>query len=231
MARADELIPPHYFVHYEFHSLSNRRRIGNLGSCEAPHWKFLSNTKDRRLGQKRYNLAVELKCEEVLVALRQIMRATDLHSKQLKKVTGLTTPQLVVLLALQDSEDISVGALADQVSLSQATVTAILDRLERQQLVYRRRSEGDRRRVNVFLTELGRSRLKDAPAALQDAFVRAFTALEDWEQNLITSALQRVAVMMKAEAIDASPLLEVQPIAETTNTSPPIASSADSTAS
>ena len=142
------------------------------------------------------------------------MRATDLHSKQLKKVTGLTTPQLVVLLALQDDDSVTVGALAERVSLSQATVTAILDRLERQQLVIRRRSEGDRRRVNVGLTERGHSRLEDAPDALQDAFIQAFTTLETWEQNLITSALQRVAVMMKAEEIDASPLLEVQAMSE-----------------
>ena len=157
---------------------------------------------------------MERKCEEVLVALRQIMRATDLHSKQLKKLAGLTTPQLVVLLSLQDGDDVSVGALADRISLSQATVTAILDRLERRELVYRRRNEDDRRKVHVYLTEAGRERLRDAPAALQDAFVQAFTALEKWEQNLITSALQRVAVMMKAETIEAAPLLEVQSIAE-----------------
>ena len=165
------------------------------------------------------------KYEEVLVALRQIMRATDLHSKQLKKLTGLTTPQLVVLLSLQDRGDVSVGVLADRISLSQATVTSILDRLERQELVSRRRNEQDRRKVHIDLTEAGRERLRDAPTALQDAFVQAFTALEKWEQNLITSALQRVAVMMNAETIDASPLLDIQSIAEASVGAPTLISS------
>lgn len=158
------------------------------------------------------------------------MRATDLHSKRLKKITGLTTPQLVVLLALQKDDGVTVGRLAGRVSLSQSTVTAILDRLERQHLIQRLRSEGDRRRVNVWLTNTGRSRLEEAPAALQDDFVGAFSALDSWEQNLITSALQRVAVMMNAEAIDASPLLEVQAISEATVTpSPPVAADSSGT--
>lgn len=141
------------------------------------------------------------------------MRATDLHSKNLKKRTGLTTPQLVVLLALERGE-LTVGTVAERVSLSVATVTAILDRLERQVLVGRRRSEEDRRRVYAYLTPIGQDRLKNAPTALQHEFVDAFNALEDWEQNYITAAFQRVARMMNAEAIEASPLLAVQPIAE-----------------
>ena len=157
---------------------------------------------------------METQTDDVLVALRQIMRATDLHSKHLKKRTGLTTPQLVVLLALERGGEMNVSALADRVSLSLATVTAILDRLERQALVERHRSEQDRRRVFATLTTIGKSRLKNAPPALQDEFIDQFDALEDWEQNFITAALQRVAVMMNAEAIEASPLLAVQPITE-----------------
>jgi hypothetical protein len=35
--------------------------------------------------------------DHVLVALRRIIRATDLHSRKLGKKTGLTTPQLVII--------------------------------------------------------------------------------------------------------------------------------------
>ncbi len=141
------------------------------------------------------------------------MRATDLYSKNLKKRTGLTTPQLVILLALEHGE-LTVSTIAERVSLSVATVTAILDRLERQVLISRRRSDKDRRRVYAFLTEIGKDRLKNAPTALQHEFIDAFSALDDWEQNFITAAFQRVARMMNAEAIEASPLLAVQPITE-----------------
>ncbi len=42
--------------------------------------------------------------DQVLVSLRRIIRATDLHSRKLGKETGLTTPQLVVMRAIQQQE-------------------------------------------------------------------------------------------------------------------------------
>lgn len=147
--------------------------------------------------------------EEVLIALRRVIRATDLHSKHLAKTTGLTAPQILVLQAIQSRGQVTIGELAMEVSLSQATVTTILDRLEKRMLIYRERSKQDKRKVHANLTKSGKKILKTAPIPLQDQFTRQFEALEDWEQSLIISALQRVAHMMAAEDIDASPVLDV----------------------
>jgi DNA-binding MarR family transcriptional regulator len=84
--------------------------------------------------------------DEILIALRRITRAIDIHSKRLVKSSGLTAPQLVVLQSLRQRGELAPSAIARAVSLSQATVTSILDRLEAQKLVERRRSESDRRR-------------------------------------------------------------------------------------
>jgi len=147
--------------------------------------------------------------EQVLVALRRVIRATDLHSKYLVKTTGLTAPQLLVLQSIRRVEGITSGELAREVNLSQATITNILDRLENKGMVRRERSEEDKRRVNVFLTDDGLDALKDSPLPMQESFVREFRDLQDWEQTQIISALQRVATMMDAQHIDASPVLDV----------------------
>ena len=147
--------------------------------------------------------------DHVLIALRRIIRATDLHSRALGKETGLTTPQLVVIRAVRDMSAPTVSDVARAVSLSQATVTTILDRLEARGLVCRRRSEEDKRVVNALLTEKGEQVLSSAPRLLQDAFSARFQALEDWEKSMIVAAMERVAVMMNAEDIDASPLLHL----------------------
>ncbi len=147
--------------------------------------------------------------EEVLIALRRVIRATGLHSKYLARTTGLTTPQILVLQAVGNSESLIVSALASRVNLSQATVTSILDRLEKRQLVSRQRSMQDKRKVVVSLTGLGIETLKNAPMPLQEQFTRQFHQLQGWEQAMIVSALQRVAMMMDADEIDASPLLDV----------------------
>jgi hypothetical protein len=62
--------------------------------------------------------------DQGLSAPWRVIRATDLHSRQLVQSHGLTGPQALVLEALVDGR-LSAGALAGQISLSQGTVTDI----------------------------------------------------------------------------------------------------------
>jgi DNA-binding MarR family transcriptional regulator len=150
--------------------------------------------------------------EQVLIALRQIIRAVDIHSRKLVQQHGLTGPQLVVLRALARLAETPVGKLAEEVSLSHATVTGVVDRLEKQGLVQRARSDEDRRRVLVTITQAGQETLKAAPPLLQEEFVTEFLKLRDWEQSLILSSLQRVADMMQAKGLEAESVLEYEPL-------------------
>lgn len=147
--------------------------------------------------------------DEVLVALRRIIRATDLHSRQLSKVSGLTSPQLLILQLLRQHSELTVGEVAQRVSLSQVTVTTIIDRLEKRALVKRERGSSDKRKVYVYLTDAANAVLLNAPKPLQESFVQQFQDLHDWEQTMILSALERVAYMMDAQHIDASPVLDI----------------------
>lgn len=147
--------------------------------------------------------------EDVLVALRRIIRATDLYSKKLNKTTGLTAPQLLILQTLNHNDELTLGEVARKVNLSQATVTTIIDRLEKRDFVKRERGSSDKRKVYVYLTDAAHKALLEAPKPLQDSFVQQFQDLHDWEQTHILSALERVAYMMDAQHIDASPVLDV----------------------
>jgi len=147
--------------------------------------------------------------DEILIALRRITRAIDIHSKRLVKRSGLTAPQLVVLHALRKDGEMAPSAIARAVSLSQATVTSILDRLEKADLISRRRSDTDRRVVLIGLTPDGLEKAGSAPELFQAGFIREFRKLEPWEQHMLIASLQRVAELMDAEEIDASPILEI----------------------
>lgn len=149
------------------------------------------------------------KHEEILVALRQIIRAIDIHSRKLSKESGLTGPQLLLMQAIQDMGDITMRELAQSTNMSQATATTIIDRLEQKNLVRRVRSQTDKRKVHAVLTDEGVAKLKTAPRPLQESFINRFQALEAWEQNLLLSSLQRVSTMMNASDLDVAPLLQV----------------------
>lgn len=152
--------------------------------------------------------------DQVLVALRQIIRAIDLHSKRLIKEAGLTAPQLLLLKGIEELGNASMRQLADHTNMSQATATTIMDRLEAKGLVSRVRSGTDKRKVHATLTEAGHALRATAPTPLQESFIQRFQALEEWEQNLLLSSLQRISSMMNASDLDAAPVLSVQSLTD-----------------
>lgn len=143
--------------------------------------------------------------EQVLVELRRIVRALDLQSKRLEKI-GLTGSQLQVIRVLSRHDALTANQLSRAVSLSQGTVTTVLDRLEAKGLIRRERSVEDKRRLVLTLTERGRETLSHAPSLLRADFVAGFQRLENWEQTLILSCLQRLAGMMDAAPAGTPPV-------------------------
>lgn len=148
----------------------------------------------------------------LLIALRRITRAIDLHSRTLLREHQLTGPQLLVLRTVHRHGETSAGVVAREISLSQPTVTGILSRLEAKGLVHRRRSDEDRRKVLLRATPTAEAMLAMAPPLLQESFLRQFEALPAWEQMQILSSIQRVVAMMDADTIDAAPVLTTGPI-------------------
>ena len=148
--------------------------------------------------------------ELVVLALRRIIRAIDVHSRFLVTHHGLTGPQLAVLKALSRQDGVSTCELARVVHLSQETVSGILTRLERQALIRRGRSDRDRRRVMVWLTRGGIDLVAHGPPSLREGFTAEFSKLAGWEQTQILSSLQRVVAMM--EGPQARPTLAAERI-------------------
>lgn len=152
---------------------------------------------------------MESRVTSALIAIRRIVRAAEFAARDLSRSAGLTASQMVVLQLLGRSGELSAGAIAEAARISHATVTAILDKLEQRGLIARRRDPQDRRRVAVALTAEGRDALASAPNTLQTRFAARFEALAPWEQAAMIAALERVAVLLDAERIDASPILDV----------------------
>ena len=153
--------------------------------------------------------------DEIVAALRRIIRAVDLHSRKLALKIGLTWPQLATLRTAARIEGATIKQLAQAVHLGQATLTGVIQRLERAGLVERRPHLTDRRSVMIFVTDCGQQVLNDAPSLLQDRFREQLGLLKDWERTQTLASLQRIAEMMDAETIEASPLLVTGPVEAT----------------
>ncbi len=145
--------------------------------------------------------------ESILSSLRRITRAIDLHSRKLASEYKLTAPQLVCLRQLYNDGPLPPSRLAREVSLSQATVTGIIDRLERSRLVERRRDQKDRRQISIFITEKGRELVQSAPLPLQERFAGRLAKLDQQQQALIDKTLKEIVEMMEATELDVAPVI------------------------
>lgn len=153
------------------------------------------------MGEDRRSEAVHLEQLSWMffATLRRMSRNLDLHSRELEREYGLTVPQLNVLWAVGASHRVPIGQVADRISLSGATVTTIVDRLEEHGLVRRERSTGDKRQVLLSLTERGHTVLTRGPRPFHDCFVERLAGLERWQQTELLSAIQHVADMMEPD--------------------------------
>lgn len=150
----------------------------------------------------------QTRIEDALIALRRVMRAIEISSLSLAKKSGLTPTQLIVLQVIAAVDNATPSYVSVKTTLSQATITTVLDKLEKKSLVARQRDNTDKRRLYLRVTELGRQTIATAPDILQIQFQRSFQRLNDWEQSMIVASFQRVASMLDAEQIDAAPILD-----------------------
>jgi DNA-binding MarR family transcriptional regulator len=144
-----------------------------------------------------------------LIALRRILRVTELNARELAAHSDFTTSQLLVLQHVAREGKALPSAIARAVKLKQATVTVLLKKLESAGFVTRRRDTEDRRRIWIELSDVGAAALRKSPDLLQNRFERSFAGLDDWEQAMIVAALERVALILDAAELEASPVLDV----------------------
>lgn len=149
--------------------------------------------------------------DDVLRAIRRILRKTAEHSRQLSREAGLTVPQTLCLRFLAEADgdaEVTVARISQAIQLAPATVSRLLDRLEDAGLVSRERRSHDRRRVCLSLTELGRQQIDKLPAPLQAQFVGRLLDLPSAEQQQLLRSLVKVVDMMEASDLDAAPVLD-----------------------
>ena len=82
------------------------------------------------------------------------------------------------------------------VFLNNSTVTGIIDRLEKRELVQRIRISKDRRQVHLEITEQGIEFIKKAPKPIQDLFMDRLTVLDEEKIALILWSLEMLVDML-----------------------------------
>ncbi|MCK9518137.1 MAG: MarR family transcriptional regulator, partial [Dehalococcoidia bacterium] len=124
---------------------------------------------------------------------------------------GLTTAQLRVMFHMRETPGVTAGELAQRMAVTPPTISGIVDRLVRLDLVRREDDESDRRLVRNHLTEKGESAcgwlerglavyirriLTDMGEDELDAFISGMKAFSSASERLAQTEPNLVAVAM-----------------------------------
>ena len=128
---------------------------------------------------------------EALRLIGAIEKKLGRMQRRMMQVAGLTPPQYVALSMLWEEDQRPLKELADGCHCTRATVTGIVDTLEKKGLVTRQPNPGDRRSILAKLTEKGRALQESAPSPEQ-MFGDCCNCLEPEETRQLIELLNKL---------------------------------------
>lgn len=133
--------------------------------------------------------------ETILYLYAESRRVTKTQARE----HGLTGPQISVLKILEAMGDLSLTELSEKMSARNSTITGIVDRMERDGLVVRERSQSDRRVVLIRSTEKGTALAASVPVSAMEVLGVALRGLPEPERRELRRILSALAEGVRAE--------------------------------
>ncbi|MGH3321340.1 MAG: MarR family winged helix-turn-helix transcriptional regulator [Streptosporangiaceae bacterium] len=130
-------------------------------------------------------------------------RSVGMYAWRTSEQLGLSVSAWGVLMLLDGEDGLKSSELAERVWISAATVTTLVDGLERDGHVARRRDDGDRRVVRVYLTDEGRKVLAETREAMVERWRAAFDYIDPADEPVIRrfllATIQRFRALAEEE--------------------------------
>jgi MarR family transcriptional regulator, organic hydroperoxide resistance regulator len=135
--------------------------------------------------------------EQLRLAMGELFGAERrLRGREQQQPRGLTHSQLRALIVLEKSVEVAAGELAKSADLNPASVTAMLDQLEANGIVERRRDSQDRRVCLVSLTARGRAIVEDKRRHWQALWDEQFGDLSEQELMAAVRVMRTMTKML-----------------------------------
>ncbi len=131
--------------------------------------------------------------DQVLEAILYLYTEGRRLTKEYARGANLTSPQLTVIKVLETFGDVSLSELSERIRAQNSTVTGIIDRMERENLVKRERSKEDRRVVHIRLTAKGADLARDIPVEPMEILRRAILSLSTTEGRELVKISTKLA--------------------------------------
>jgi len=140
-----------------------------------------------------------IRTKEIIYSIRRLMQAGEHYTKELNKIYNVSAAQINCLLALHENGPLPLSQIAKYVMVNSSTVTGVIDRLEKKDLVKRLRVSKDRRVITVELTKSGKMLAENAPSPIQQKIIDGLNQLPPGDIDEIALTLKRLTDMLDVQ--------------------------------
>lgn len=151
---------------------------------------------------------ISLQSELPSVSLSEVFELIDHTAKSLRQIqrqtvseSGLTPPQYYVLHLLYEKDERPFKEFAEIFSCSRATITGIIDTLERKGFVERKPNLTDRRSLLASLTDEGRN-MKQKTPSLEKTYNSCCNVLSPLETQQLSFLLNKLNDSIKNQEVE-----------------------------
>ncbi|MCB9593599.1 MAG: MarR family transcriptional regulator [Sandaracinaceae bacterium] len=142
---------------------------------------------------------VQTDVDRILEAIVYLYTESRRVTKELARQHGLTGPQVTALKILEGFGTLSLSELGARMSAKSSTVTGLVDRMERDGLVRRRRSREDRRVIRLEPTSAGQAVAAAIPVTAMEIFGEALRSLSGEDRAELTRILGKLAERVREQ--------------------------------
>ncbi len=138
---------------------------------------------------------MEAKQQMTVELLEKLSKAYDKFRKaQVKQMYGekLTAPQFQVLEVLSKTGPIPLKRISEELMVTGANITCVVDNLEKEELVERIHSKEDRRVILADLTEKGKTKINSIMPSYLINISSITSVLSDQEHKDLTGLLAKL---------------------------------------
>jgi DNA-binding MarR family transcriptional regulator len=138
--------------------------------------------------------------EEALLNIRRTSDRLQHHSQQLFKPHGITPTQYNVLRILRGAGDngLRCSEVGERLVSSDPDITRLLDRLQKQKLIRRKRDAKDRRVIYTTITAEGLRLLKEMDPLVSDAIKQLLKHMSREKITTLVALLEEVREALSA---------------------------------
>ena len=135
--------------------------------------------------------------ETIDYLLAQVCRLHRERAGMVLEAVGLFRGQPPVLMSLHEADGQTQGDLAAHLRVAPATMTKMIQRMERAGFVQRRPDAVDQRISRVYLTDAGRAVRSEMMVALGTLEAETFAGLDDGERAQLRGLLERLRANLR----------------------------------